>query len=105
VTNQSIELEDEHAHVESYWLTVLRRPDGAVDLSGGRYVDRFERREDSWRIAFRKSVLEWACQASDYPAAFPDVDLRAITWDRSDLSYLRPLQPSMFSYSPTAAGL
>ncbi len=37
------------------------RIDGAekLRLTGGRYVDRLERRDGEWRIAERVVVLEW----------------------------------------------
>jgi hypothetical protein len=63
----SIELAGEVAYVETYF-TALHRfgpvpPPGGQPhedrFSGGRYVDRFERREGEWRIAARHGVSEW----------------------------------------------
>jgi SnoaL-like domain len=50
------------AHVESHVCARQRRSDaGGVVLEtfGGRYVDRFERRDGEWRIAHRTLVHEW----------------------------------------------
>ena len=52
------------ARAQSYCLARHRIPgtDGKPDtdfLWGGRYVDRFERRDGAWRIAHRIVVHEW----------------------------------------------
>lgn len=39
--------------------TVFSLPAGGVILIGGRYVDRFERRNGEWRIAHRHGLLDW----------------------------------------------
>jgi hypothetical protein len=87
----AIEIDGDVAHSECYCLWVLRRKDGSgVDIGGGRYVDRFERRDGEWRIAARELVVDWVCEAG--PGRFRDVSARypAGTWDRSDASYRRP---------------
>jgi ketosteroid isomerase-like protein len=58
-----IELDGDSAWVESYCLCLMRlkaKDDGKpMDLLGNiRYVDIFERREGSWRIAHRKVIHE-----------------------------------------------
>ncbi len=56
------------ADVESYFLGFHRvnGPDGKFDVvAGGRYVDRFERRADEWRIAERWIVTDWFRQYAD----------------------------------------
>ena len=63
--NELIEVQGDTAHCESYLFAVHRRQtkDGTAtkDLTfGGRYVDRFERREGVWKIAHRQVVLEWS---------------------------------------------
>ena len=68
VTNTSVELDGDDAHAESYYLCVLRRDDGRLLLSGGRYVDRLERRGGGWRIARRVVVGSRAtCSAAVRP--------------------------------------
>lgn len=63
--NELIEVEGDSAHCESYLFAVHRRKakDGTAtkDLTfGGRYVDRFERRDGAWKIAHRQVVFEWS---------------------------------------------
>ncbi|NKQ57222.1 nuclear transport factor 2 family protein [Amycolatopsis sp. K13G38] len=63
VTNTIIDLAGNEAGVETYWTLTLRIPsgDGAIDsLSGGRYLDRFERRAGAWAIQHRVAVRDWA---------------------------------------------
>jgi len=64
----SIELDGERAFVESYFTSYHRfgatPPPGDGQphedrIMGGRYVDRFERRDGVWRIAHRRGVNEW----------------------------------------------
>jgi ketosteroid isomerase-like protein len=60
--NMLIEVQGESAIVESYVFAFHRLPDpaGAKDLLlGGRYVDRFEKREDVWRIRHRTLIADW----------------------------------------------
>jgi hypothetical protein len=65
ITNVLIEIEGERAAVESYFLAMhpyQKEGDGgeALALVGGRYLDRFERREGVWRIVHRRVVLDWS---------------------------------------------
>lgn len=87
--NTSIELDGDVAHVETYWIAAGTRPDLRHTLEGGRYVDRFEHRDDAWRISARRLVVEW----TNDPAALEG--LWALggrpAQDRTDVSYLRPL--------------
>jgi hypothetical protein len=89
VTNVSIQLDGDQAHGEAYFLSVIHEgPHRPVALSGGRYVDRFERRAGDWRIATRVVVLEW--HGTVEGAGFgPPANLAAL--DRTDISYDRPL--------------
>jgi ketosteroid isomerase-like protein len=91
VTNQTIELDGDVAHVETYFLATLRRSTGTVDMVGGRYVDRFERRQGRWAVADRACLVEWNGELPPAAVAVdPELFLRG-AWDRSDLSYQRPL--------------
>ena len=61
--NELIEFDDTGAWVESYFVSIqtLERADGRYTRSrGGRYVDRFERREGKWRIARRTVLDDWS---------------------------------------------
>jgi hypothetical protein len=63
----SIELAGEVAFTETYYTALHRYGDVAPPggqphedrFSGGRYVDRFERRDGVWKIAERRGVSEW----------------------------------------------
>lgn len=91
VTNTTVDIDGDQAHSESYFLSVINNgaaKGGRVMLSGGRYVDRFERREDDWRIASRVVVLEWHGSA-DGGGLDPATTFARL--DRTDISYDRPL--------------
>lgn len=66
IANQWIEVEGDGAVGETYVVAAATtRDDGAAGpgkdtLTGGRYIDRFERREGRWAIAERTFVLDWA---------------------------------------------
>lgn len=91
VTNTTIDLEGDHAHVETYWIVAGRRKDSnETDMHGGRYIDRFEKRDGRWAIADRVCVYEWGLRPEDAAtslAAFP-----LGTQDAGDISFMRPLQ-------------
>ena len=63
----SIELAGDTAFTETYFTSLHRfgaiPPPGGQPhedrFSGGRYVDRFERRDGVWRIAERHGISEW----------------------------------------------
>jgi len=61
--NMLIEVEGELARAETYAVAYHRREDsegnGKDDIMGIRYVDRFERRDGEWRIAYRVVATEW----------------------------------------------
>ncbi len=91
ITNQTIDLDGDTAHVETYFLAVLKRKSGPVDMVGGRYVDRFERREGRWAVADRVCLVEWNGELKSTEMTMdPDLFLHG-RWDRSDVSYQRPL--------------
>jgi hypothetical protein len=65
-----------------------------MTISGGRYVDRLERRDGRWAIVARVCVVEWIQESSslisdDVIALLSPV--QTPTEDRSDPSYARPL--------------
>ncbi len=62
------------AATETYFTAIHRLSnesgDTVLEWFGGRYVDRFERRDDVWKIADRKVVYEWSkieTVAEEYP--------------------------------------
>lgn len=108
--NHSCELDGDVAHVETYYLFAgMNRRGQPLSLSGGRYVDRFERRGGDWAIAARVCVRDWA-PLDEAPDPDDPTTLTAIRSvlpeevrelmaagacsrrDRRDPSYLRPLR-------------
>jgi len=63
IANQWIDLDGDLAIGETYVIAVSTTRDtgdGRMDtLTGGRYVDRFERRSGVWKFAERSFVLDW----------------------------------------------
>ena len=91
VSNTSVELGGDVAHAESYYSCVLRRDDrGRLLVNGGRYLDRFERRDGEWRIARRGVVMEWEGTFEGGPPRFGGEV--AGRHDKDDVSYQRPLE-------------
>lgn len=93
VTNHLAEIHGDSAHAETYYLMVARhRGTGRTGLWTGRYIDRFERREGRWAIAVRRVVPAAAQQElSDEAGAATLEAFAPSAWDKSDLSYVRPL--------------
>jgi hypothetical protein len=96
ITNHSCELAGDIAHAETYWLAIARHPASeAVTLSGGRYLDRLERRDGRWGIVARKCLVEWGGtpQMTPLEAEHRRMHLGAgePRRDRGDPSYERPL--------------
>ncbi len=66
--NLVLSIDGDSADAESYFFGFHRinGPDGKFDLiAGGRYVDRFEKRDDEWRIIERLVVTDWFRQFAD----------------------------------------
>jgi hypothetical protein len=106
VTGQTLDIDGDTAHVESYVIYFLVPRDRSADEAGpaspgraltsekthlgsGRYVERWERRNGEWKILVREYVEDLALKGET-------VDVCGSgclgTWDRNDLSYLRPLE-------------
>jgi hypothetical protein len=94
IGNILIEVTGDAAYAESYAVahharSGNRRTDeaGRVDVWGGRYVDRLERRGGQWRIARRVCIIDWSIGHSPAGqfAHTSDQGKR----DRSDPSYVR----------------
>lgn len=68
IGNILIRLHGDHADVESYYHGYHRMSDGTKSfdsIQAGRYLDRFEKRDDEWRIARRKVVVDWFREYDD----------------------------------------
>jgi hypothetical protein len=65
--NILIDLEGPKARVESYFwsVNVLAAGEPREVLAVGRYLDRFERRDDEWRIAERLVLHDWFRESPD----------------------------------------
>lgn len=64
IANQWIDITGDTAVGETYVIaaaTFAQADDGLTELlTGGRYIDRFERRDGEWKIADRSFVQDWA---------------------------------------------
>jgi hypothetical protein len=98
IHNTTFEFDGDTAHCETYWTcTAFRSVAPFSRDAGGRYVDRFEKRDGRWAIAARVVVVDWM-ETGDggrvepfNPAAFSRPDRPAPRRDRQDPSYMRPL--------------
>ena len=94
ITTHPCELDGDVAHTESYcqWGHRLKDEE-TVTVGGGRYIDRLEKREGEWRIVVRRLVLDFFYEAKGSVFGTPaQLAYAKGTWDRSDLSYERPLR-------------
>jgi ketosteroid isomerase-like protein len=108
ILNVSVDLDGDVAHTESYFMFVgLNRAGTPLAMSGGRYLDRFEKREGRWAIAARLCLRDWApLEAIPEPMDqsrmtvvknLPEVFVELMrngpqpARDRTDPSYDRPL--------------
>ena len=65
VTNHWIDIDGDHAVGESYVVAFQgTKGDSPQDvMTGGRYIDRYERRSDEWKISHRTFVMDWTTSA------------------------------------------
>lgn len=96
VTNHNVVFDGTTAHAETYWLFQSENTDDSITISGGRYIDRFEKRNGEWKIAARACLIEWGGNLVNVET---DPEFKAMSdavgissRDRRDLSYQRPLQ-------------
>ncbi len=107
IFNYTVDLQGDVAHTEAYYMFVgLNRTGRPYTMTGGRYLDRFERRDGRWAIAARICVRDWT-QLTEIPAHLDQAAMTAapltpeitaliragaqISRDRDDVSYQRPL--------------
>jgi hypothetical protein len=95
--NHTAEVDRDEAHAETYYLFVGtdREPANRMTISGGRYVDRLERRDGRWAIVDRVCVAEWIADSTNLiseEVLALLADIKGAAHDRSDPSYLRPLR-------------
>lgn len=95
INNTVIDLDGDTAHSETYYTFFGDNREGPPTLAFGRYVDRLEKRNGEWRIAFRVCVNQYAgaFTAIETPAEY--LAMMQSTGpnkrDKNDISYDRPL--------------
>lgn len=95
ITNHTVELDGDTAHGETYYVFWGENRQGPPQLSFGRYIDRFEKRDGLWAIAHRVCVNEMSAmlEAAKIPAEWADkmFSTGPNRRDTADISYRRPL--------------
>lgn len=108
ITGQTIDIDGNAAHVESYVIAFLvprdRSADGAgpatpgraltsqkSQVASGRFVERWEKRDGVWKILVREYIEDLLLEGETIDNCSTRVCLGS--WDRNDPSYIRPLQP------------
>jgi hypothetical protein len=93
ITNVPIELSKDRrsAGVETYYVAFHPGTEPGTELStmfttGGRYLDRFELRSGTWKIAARLCTVDWAWDAPGV-APWPGISAFAQIGGRDDPSY------------------
>jgi len=95
ITTHTCEIDGDVAHAESYVLVAMLSPDGGTaTLLNGRYIDRLERRDGTWKLTVRRSTVELLLTADASMLQSPYFKQQGYikgTRDRNDVSYARPL--------------
>lgn len=106
--NNTVDIDGDTAHSETYYLFVARNRDESLWMAGGRYIDRLERRDSEWKIALRTNLIEWGCLPPAMPLPFGDVpDIAAngvSSRGKDDPSYQRPLVNKRKQQKPPVVG-
>ncbi len=93
--NHSCAFDGDTAHTETYYLYIATNRDDTNLLAGGRYIDRFERREGMWKLLARNNSIEWSSVVPAMANPLNNVaDIfanGAASRSMDDLSYRRPL--------------
>ena len=58
ITNHTVELDGDTAHAETYYSFWGENKEGPPLLAFGRYIDRFEKRDGKWGIAYRVCITD-----------------------------------------------
>jgi ketosteroid isomerase-like protein len=108
IFNVFVDLDGDVAHTEAYYMFVgLNRKGSPLAMSGGRYLDRFEKRNGRWAIAARLCIRDWA-PLNEVPEPLDQSQMTVVknlpdhikelmrtgpqpSRDRTDPSYQRPL--------------
>jgi ketosteroid isomerase-like protein len=95
ITNHTVEIDGDTAHGETYYMFWGINREGPPTLAFGRYVDRFEKRNGRWAIAYRICINEHnthgvtAILPQEWQEALDSTGPNARS--RQDVSYRRPL--------------
>lgn len=96
VTGQTVDIQGNIAHVESYVVYFLLSNEsttGTNTIGSGRYVEQYEKRNGEWRIKIREYIPDVLFEGTT-PIEMCPPQLGCLgKRDRSDISYMRPLQP------------
>jgi hypothetical protein len=85
-----IKIDGDSAGSETYFnATIQRRVDDVryIDMMGGRYVDKLERRDGQWRILDRVCTCEWSMTLKVEDEWHARGEFVQGTWDKTDPSY------------------
>lgn len=99
------DIDGDQAHTETYYFFVGCMGENNL-LAGGRYIDRFERRDGKWGMIMRNNFIEWTSMvpAMGSPLGeIPGLELNGVpSRDGSDASYIRPLINKRARFTPGA---
>jgi hypothetical protein len=97
------DIDGDDAHAETYYLFVGCMGETNL-LAGGRYIDRFGRRDGRWGMTMRNNFVEWTSTAPALGSPLGDIpglELNGMpARDRSDASYIRPLVNKRAVFTP-----
>ena len=95
VTMQSVEIDGDVAHAESYVIGLFADNDALGSrMLAGRYIDRLEKRDGEWRIVLRRATVEVVMEGKAIMPngkTPPGSGYLKGNRDRTDPSYARPL--------------
>lgn len=90
INNITMDIQGDVAHTETYVQYVVWSEDGSsISYGVARYLDRLERRNGEWRIAFREASMDFRSKAETVE---PPPDFHFASRDKTDHSYNRPLE-------------
>lgn len=96
ICTHNCEIEGDTAHCESYVLFgLLTKEMETVWFGGGRYLDRLEKRNGEWKIALRRTMIDYIFEADAAvfnSKVYQDMGYPMGRNNMDDLSYLRPLR-------------
>lgn len=96
ITGQTVDIQGNIAHVESYVIYFLLSGDnttGTNTIGSGRYIEQYEKRNGEWRIKIREYIPDVLFEGTT-PIDMCPPELGCLgKRDHSDISYMRPLKP------------